>query len=253
MIDSHCHLDLEPLVSRLPRTLADAAAAGISGFVVPGVHPDGWQRMAELGELHREIMPAYGIHPMHAVAADDVTLARLANLASGGVAIGEIGLDPAYEPSLEQQEYSFREQIRLAIRIGLPLLVHCRKLFGKTLQVLQEEHAGNVGGIMHAFSGSPEMAKEFIRLGFAISIPATVTWPNAVKPLRIASELPLEHLVLETDAPDMPPHCYRGRFNRPAWMAETAQQVARLRGVPLETVAMTTARNTLRVLRLTDT
>lgn len=253
MIDSHCHLDLEPLVSRLPRILADAAAAGVSRFVVPGVHPDGWQRMAELGALYGEIMPAFGIHPMHAAAADDDTLIRLAELAPGGVAIGEIGLDPAYDASPEQQEHSFREQVRLGIRLGLPLLVHCRKLFQKTLCLLKEEQAGQVGGIMHAFSGSPEMAQEFIRLGFAISIPATVTWPNAVRPLRLARELPLEHLVLETDAPDMAPHRYRGRFNRPAWMVETAQQVAVLKGIPLETVAMTTAGNTARVLRLTGT
>ena len=103
---------------------------------------------------------------------------------------------------------------------------------------------------MHAFSGSVEMAREFIRLGFAISISGTVTWNNAVKPLRVARELPLEHLVLETDAPDMTPERYRGRFNRPAWITETALRVAELRGISLEDVARITTGNIRRILRL---
>ena len=102
---------------------------------------------------------------------------------------------------------------------------------------------------MHAFSGSVEMAGEFIRLNFAISISGTVTWNNAVKPLRLACELPLEHLVLETDAPDMTPQRYRGVFNRPAWITETAQRVAEVRGCPLEDIARATTANVRRILR----
>lgn len=249
LIDSHCHLDLQPLVLDLPKYLRQAAEAGVTGFVVPGVHPDGWQRMAELTTQYPAILPAFGIHPMHAATADQDSLRRLAELAPAGVAIGEIGLDPAYQVSLESQETAFRAQIRIALRFGLPILVHCRKLFQRTLKVLQEERAGQIGGIMHAFSGSPEMAREFIRLGFAISISGTVTWANAIKPLRVAHELPLMHLVLETDAPDMTPQTYRGRFNRPAWMVETAERLALERGIPLESVIAATAENTRRVLR----
>jgi TatD DNase family protein len=252
MIDSHCHLDLEPLVSHLQQTLHEAAAAGVTRFVVPGVHPDGWQHMAELAAQYPVILPAFGIHPMHAAEADQPTLERLAELAPTGIAIGETGLDPAYSVPLEVQETAFRGQIRIALGLGLPLLVHCRRLFQKTLSVLKEEHAERVSGIMHAFSGSPEMAREFIKLGFAISISGTVTWDNALKPLRTARELPLEHLVLESDAPDMTPQRYRGRFNRPAWMAETAVRVAQERGIPVETVIAVTACNTKRVLRLPD-
>lgn len=250
MIDSHCHLDLEPLVSNLPRILHEAYAAGVKRFVVPGVHPDGWQRMAELAAQYPTILPAFGIHPMHAAVANQETLQRLLELAPTGIAIGETGLDPAYIVPLEVQETAFRVQIRIALGLGLPLLVHCRRQFQKTLSVLKEENAERIGGIMHAFSGSPEMAGEFIRLGFAISISGTVTWANAVKPLRIARELPLEHLLLETDAPDMTPQRYRGRFNRPAWMAETASRLAQERGIPVETVMAVTAENTSRVLQL---
>jgi TatD DNase family protein len=250
MIDTHCHLDLEPLVLSLPRMLQEAISAGVTGFVIPGVHSDGWQRISALATEYPCILPAFGIHPMHAVYADDRRLAVLAELLPQGVAIGEIGLDPSYTVPLEIQETAFREQLRLALKLGLPLLVHCRQAFQRTLRIMREERADQVGGIMHAFSGSPEMAREFIRIGFAIAISGTVTWANAVKPLRLASEIALEHLVLETDAPDMTPQPYRGRFNRPAWMLETASRLAEIRGIPLETVAAATAANSRRLLRL---
>lgn len=250
MIDTHCHLDLEPLVSHLPRVLTEAAEVGVARFVVPGVHPDGWQRMSALAAEHAGILPAFGIHPMHAACADAKFLAQLEELAPRGIAIGEIGLDPSYAQPVDIQETVFREQLRLALKLGLPVLVHCRQVFQRTLQIMREERAGQVGGVMHAFSGSPEMANEFIRLGFAVSISGTVTWTNAVRPLRLARETALEHLVLETDAPDMTPQRYRGRFNRPAWMAETAARLAEIKGVSLEEVAEITTANARRVLRL---
>lgn len=250
MIDSHCHLDLEPLRSILPRILDEAANEGVQGFVVPGVHPDGWGGMSALAAADSRIMPAYGIHPMHAGCASAEVLERLLALSAHGVAIGEIGLDPTYPVSLAQQEKVFREQLRIAVACGLPVLVHCRKAFQRVARVLREEQAEQVGGIMHAFSGSLEMAQEFTSLGFAISVSGTVTWHNAVKPLRVARELPLEHLVLETDAPDMTPERYRGRFNRPAWIVETALRVAAVRGMSLGEVTRITSGNVRRVLRL---
>jgi len=250
LIDTHCHLDLEPLNSGLPHLLQEAVAAGVLGFVVPGVHPDGWPGIAAVAAGNPRIMPAYGIHPMHAGCLFDHILDRLPELALQGVAIGETGLDPVYPVPLELQERLFREQLRIAGKCGLPVLIHCRQAFQRVLKILREERADRVGGIMHAFSGSLEMAREFIRLGFAISVSGTVTWNNAVKPLRVARELPLEHLVLETDAPDMPPERYRGAFNRPAWITETAQKVAEIRGISLEDVARITSDNVRRVLRL---
>lgn len=250
MIDTHCHLDLEPLVQHLPRILADAAAAGLTGFVLPGIHPDNWQKIADLAAEYSQIFPAFGIHPMNAACINEQVLAELAERSLYGVAIGETGLDPACPAPLETQEIAFREQIRLAVKLGLPLLVHCRKAFQRTLQVMREEGAGTVGGIMHAFSGSVEMSREFVRLGFAISIAGTITWPNAVRPLGLAHETVLEHLVLETDAPDMTPHKYRGRFNRPAWMLETALRLAEIKGIPLQELAAVTAANARRFLRL---
>lgn len=250
LIDSHCHLDLEPLISGVQHFMQEAYSAGVQGFVVPGVHPDGWGGIAALAAENRSVLPAYGIHPMHARCINDEIFNRLRELAPPGVAIGEIGLDPAYQVPMPQQESAFREQLRIAVNLGLPVLVHCRRVFQRVLTILREESADREGGIMHAFSGSVEMAREFIRLGFAISISGTVTWNNAVKPLRLARELPMEHLVLETDAPDMTPEPYRGAFNRPAWITETAQRVAEVRGISLENVARITTDNVRRVLRL---
>lgn len=250
LFDTHCHLDLEPLKSGLPHLLQEAREAGVLGFVVPGVHPDGWTGISAVAAEDPRIMPAYGIHPMHAESVNEQVLGRLLELAGEGGAVGEIGLDPAYPAPLELQERAFREQLRVAVGCGLPVLIHCRRAFQRLERILREERADRVGGIMHAFSGSVEMAREFIRLGFAISISGTVTWNNAVKPLRVARELPLEHLVLETDAPDMTPERYRGVFNHPAWITETAQRVAEVRGISLEDVVRITTGNVRRILRL---
>jgi TatD DNase family protein len=250
LIDTHCHLDLEPLAAHLPQVLAAARQAGVSRFVVPGVHPDGWKRIMALAEAHHEILAAVGIHPMHAALADDNALSELAGQAAAGVAVGEIGLDPTYSVPLKTQETAFREQLRLAGSLGLPVLVHCRRAFQRTLQLLREEKACHAGGIMHAFSGSPEMAREFIRLGFAISLSGTLTWNNAVRPLRLAREIPLEHLVLETDAPDMPPQSHRGQANQPAWLAEVLLALSEAKNVTPVTAASATRENSVRVLGL---
>lgn len=250
MIDTHCHLDLEPLRSSLPLMLREADAAGVRLFVVPGVHPDNWSAIALLAEENPQILPSFGVHPLHAGCLDEQLLGRLRERAAHCVAIGETGLDPAYAAPMELQERAFRDQARIAVSCGKPLLIHCRRAFQRVAQILREERAERVGGIMHAFSGSVEMAREFIRLGFAISISGTVTWSNAVKPLRLARELPLECLVLETDAPDMTPEPYRGTPNRPAWIAETALRVAKEREIPLAEVSRITTANARRFLRL---
>jgi TatD DNase family protein len=237
LIDTHCHLDLEPLSLDLKQVISDAHLAGVTHFVVPGVHPANWKRMACLAREHESIFPAFGIHPMHAAVADDDILSRLALLSTSGVAIGEIGVDPSYTVSMECQERAFRVQLRLAVSLGLPVLVHCRRAFQRTLRIMQEEGAHHVGGIMHAFSGSPEMAREFIRLGFAISISGMVTRDNTVRLPRLVRELSLVDLVLETDAPDMTPQRYRGRPNQPAYLTETLHTVAVIKGVEAITAA----------------
>jgi TatD DNase family protein len=248
LIDTHCHLDLNPLSENLTAVLSDARQAGVSRYVVPGVHPEGWGRMAAIAAKCKDVFPAFGIHPMHAALADDGTLARLAAIAAGGVAVGEIGLDPAYTVSIDRQEQAFRDQLRLAVSLELPVLIHCRRAFQRTLHILREENASRVGGIMHAYSGSPEMAHEFIRLGFAISISGMVTRDNSLRLFKVVQELPLGELVLETDAPDLPPQRYRGLPNRPAYMAETLYAVARIKGIESTAVAASSIARSLAAL-----
>ncbi|MEI6305917.1 MAG: TatD family hydrolase, partial [Deltaproteobacteria bacterium] len=191
-----------------------------------------------------------GIHPMFADLANYSVLQQLESLAANAAAIGEIGLDPAYPIPLEIQERAFREQIRLAVDHGLPLLIHCRKVFQRVHLILKEEKAGRVGGIMHAFSGSVEMAREFIGLGFAIAISGTVTWNKAQRPAKLARELPLESIVLETDAPDLTPQRYRGEPNQPAYLAEVLQTVSWLRAADPEDVAIQTTLTAERIFRI---
>lgn len=249
LVDTHCHLDLEPLHSRLTDVLSEARRVGVTSFIVPGVHPDGWERMSSLPRQHRGVFLAFGIHPMHADTADESTLQRLAVYASHGVAIGEIGLDPSCAIPMDRQERAFRDQLRLAVARNLPVLVHCRRAFRRTLRVLSEEGASRVGGIMHAFSGSLEMAHEFIRLGFTIGLCGTVTWENALRPVRLAREIPLESLVLETDAPDLAPRPFRGQPNHPGLLVHVLEAVARARAVPPREVAQATGNTSQRILK----
>lgn len=240
LIDTHCHLDLPPLVGQLDELLIEARSVGVTRWIVPSVHPDAWQQISDLAARHPDLRPAYGIHPLHAATTTVDHLQRLVQIAPTGVAIGEIGLDATYE-ALDQQEELFREQLRIAIDYRLPVLIHSRKAIGRTLSILREERADRIGGIMHAFSGSLESAREFIRLGFAISLSATLTWNNAVRTVLLADQLPLEQLVLETDAPDMPPSSHPGCSNRPAWLYETAAKLASIKGLCVTEVALQTS------------
>lgn len=247
LIDTHCHLDLPPLVNQLDELLAEARAVGVTRWVVPSVHPEGWQRISGLTAQHPALRPAYGVHPLHAGIATADHLLQLRQLAPAGVAIGEIGLDGSYgDPG--QQEALFREQLRIARQHGLPVLIHCRKAIGRTVAILREERADQVGGIMHAFSGSLESARECIKLGFVISLSATLTRNNAVRPLQLAAQLPLEQLVLETDAPDLPPSAHPGCSNRPAWLHETASRLAAIKGISIAEVARRTTATAQRIL-----
>jgi TatD DNase family protein len=246
--DSHCHLDHPLLSSDLPKLIAAAKSAGVSRFLVPGVDPAGWPGIAALASRFPEIYPAFGVHPMHADLFTPETASQLLAMAPLAAAIGEIGLDYALgDPPRETQRYAFRAQVRLAVQARLPVLIHCRKAFQDLLGILTEEGVERVGGVMHAFSGSPEMARDCVRLGLHISLAGTVTYRNAVRPLAVAAAVPLERLLLETDAPDLAPEPHRDGVNLPEFLLETAARVAQLRGIGLEELARATTGNALRL------
>lgn len=250
-IDSHCHLDLPTLGADLPRVLQRAFAADIRHFICPGVTPAGWSGIAATTAAHPSISPAFGIHPQHVCSESHAALPELERYLAHAVAVGETGLDYTDRESDRQlQQDIFRQQLRLAVKYSLPVIIHCRHAFADLLRILAEEAAGRVSGVMHAFSGSVETAREAVAMGLHIGIAGAVTWNGAIKPVQVVREMPLEQLLLETDSPDLTPEPYRGRANEPAFLVATAEKIAAIKGVSLEAVALATTRNTERIFHV---
>lgn len=250
-IDSHCHLDHPALASRLDDVLASARAVGVERFIIPGVTPEKWQEIARLASTTEGISAAFGLHPMFADLYEGRLLEELVRYAADAIAIGEIGLDYAlHEISRDAQKTAFRGQLRLAVRMGLPVIIHCRRAFEDLIRILREEHVREVGGVMHAYSGSVELAHMLIEEKLLISLSGTITYRNAVKSPLIASRIALEHLLLETDSPDLAPEPHRGKVNEPAFLLETARMVAAVKGVEVDEVARVTTCNAERLFRI---
>jgi TatD DNase family protein len=223
----------------------------VERFIVPGVSPEKWDGISRLATGTPGVFPAYGLHPMLAARYDEPLLEVLARYAGKAVAIGEIGLDYHLSGvSREVQVKAFRGQLRLAARMGLPVIIHCRKAFHDLIGILREERVREVGGVMHAYSGSPEMAEILLKENLLISLSGMVTYRNAVKSPRVAARIPLESLLLETDSPDMAPEPHRGKVNEPAFLLETARVVAGVRGISVEELARVTTANAERIFRI---
>ncbi|MCM0080624.1 TatD family hydrolase [Geomonas sp. Red32] len=251
LFDSHCHLDDPLLLDSLPEVLAEAETAGVGGMLVPGVHPDGWPVIASLAAAHPRLIPAFGLHPMHAALWNDQLLATLRSYCRNGAAVGEIGLDYLIaSPGRELQRAAFRAQLALACDLGLPVLIHCRKAFADLLAIIGEVAGSKVKGVMHAFSGSPETARACLRTGLYISLAGPVTFSNAVKPAQVAASVPLDRLLLETDAPDLTPEPHRGLANRPAFLPFITDKVASIRGITAGELARATSANARRLFEL---
>ncbi|WP_129125190.1 TatD family hydrolase [Geomonas oryzae] len=249
--DSHCHLDDPQLRPRLDTLIPEAEHAGVTAFLVPGVAPEGWPDIEAVALRYRQALPAYGVHPMHADRLTPATLSELRRYAQCATAIGEIGLDYLLpSPSREVQQEAFRAQLEIAREAGLPVLLHCRRAFDDLIAIIREAGIHAFGGVMHSFSGSPETARTCLRLGLHISLSGTVTYLNARRPVDVAAAVPLERLLLETDAPDLPPEPFRGEVNVPAHLLATALRVAQIRDIPVEELARITSDNARRLFKL---
>lgn len=248
-IDTHIHLDL---LDRVGPELEDAREAGVGAWVVPGVSPDHWSELMAIAEKHANVYSAPGIHPQAADSCHELTLEKLRLLLEHpkAVAVGEVGLDRQVNRSWQKQEETFIQMIRLAREMDKPLLIHARRSSDRIMELLQQEDAGRVGGIFHAFSGSLETARKIIDMGFLLGIGGVVTFPTAKRLPVVVREVPAEVLVLETDAPDMAPEPYHGQPNRPAYLGLVAERVAALRGWSLEETARVTTANACRLLKL---
>ncbi|UFS72305.1 TatD family hydrolase [Geomonas sp. RF6] len=254
LIDTHCHLDDPLLKESLPLHLQRASSAGVIACVIPGIAPAGWKAILSLSrdcDAAPRLFPAFGVHPMNAHLLDQKALWELETLAPSATAIGEIGLDYSEGmPAREVQQHAFLTQLRLARRHDLPVLIHCRKAFGDLLELLRGEGVAQYRGVMHAFSGSVETALQCVKIGLAISVCGTITYRNAVKPVAVAAEIPLQHLLIETDAPDLPPEPHRGETNLPENLRLTARHLASVKGVTEEEVAHATTQNAKSLFRL---
>jgi TatD DNase family protein len=253
LIDTHCHLDFPPLFSRLPEVLSSASACGVQRFILPGVGPQSWDRIISLAAEESRIFAAPGVHPMEAGKWSAAVSDRLLELVPDIVAIGEIGLDYTEGmPLRELQKEVFRAQLKIARIASLPVIIHCRRAFADTLQILADEGAEGFGGVMHAFSGSFEIARDCISMGLKIGIAGSVTWRNAIKPLKLVGETALEHLLLETDSPDMSPEPHRGYTNEPAFLSCIGLKVAEIKGESVDDVAKITSENARSLFRLSQ-
>ena len=269
-IDTHCHLDAPELGADVADVVARARAAGVVHCVLPAVHVGNFQTVRLLaGQFAYSY--ALGIHPMcvpQAKEADLATLDAELTLRQADprlVAVGEIGLDffvpELMQPAMrERQEFFYREQLKLARKHHLPVILHVRRSADKLLKHLRQiQPTGGWRGTAHAFNGSQQQANEFIKLGFKLGFGGAVTFESALQLRRLAAELPLTALVMETDSPDIPPHWLytiaadralgkpQGR-NEPAELPRIARQVADLRGITVQALAAATMANALQAL-----
>lgn len=253
LFDTHAHLHGPEYGDDLAEVLARARAAGVMRLVTIGTDVETTTQAVALAEREERMWATAGIHPHDAADADEGAFAEIERLARAArvVAIGEIGLD--YFRNLsppDVQARVFRRLLDLARRLRKPVVVHCRDAHADTLAILKEERVGEVGGIMHCFSGDVAIARRCLDLGLVVSLAAPVTYPNPRALPDVARFVPADRLVIETDSPYLPPQGHRGKRNEPAYLALTAARVAELRGEPLETLGphlSATARRLFRV------
>ncbi|NQV55990.1 MAG: TatD family hydrolase [Rhodospirillales bacterium] len=247
LVDSHCHLNYPGLVEDLPGVLARAAAAGISHMVCICSRLSEFDAVNAIAIEHENIFSTIGVHPHDSDAEDPVTLGDLLARAAGPkvIGIGETGLDFFYDKSpRDAQEANFRVHIKAAQETGLPLIVHTRDADQRTIEILTEEAAnGAIPGIIHCFTAGAEVAKTALDLGFYISLSGIITFANAGDLREIAKTLPLERILVETDAPFLAPVPMRGKRNEPAFVAHTADFVAKMFAIAPEELARTTTEN----------
>ena len=245
LVDSHCHIDFEEYAQRMPQLLENMARNQVSHALCVCVNLADFPRLLALAESHAELFASVGVHQDQAEDAspevkDLVGRAQHPKI----VAIGETGLDYFRQSGdLEWQRTRFRSHIRAARECGKPLIIHTRDAGEDTLRIMREERASEVGGVMHCFTETLEIAQAAMDMDFYISFSGIVTFKNAHAIKEVAKAVPLERMLVETDSPYLAPVPQRGKTNEPAWVRHVAEEIARLRGISLEAVAAATTGN----------
>ncbi|WP_163102918.1 TatD family hydrolase [Peribacillus alkalitolerans] len=250
LFDTHAHLNADQFSDDLKEVIERAKEVGVSNIVVVGFDRPTITKAMELVETYDFMYASIGWHPVDAIDMKDEDLAWIEELASHPkvVALGEMGLDYYWDKSPKDiQKEVFRKQIALAKKVKLPIVIHNRDATQDIVDILREENAQEVGGIMHCFSGSPETAKECVEMNFYISLGGPVTFKNAKKPKEVAEQIPLDRLLIETDCPYLAPHPNRGKRNEPSYVKLVAEEIAQLKEISYEEVARITTENAKKV------
>lgn len=258
LIDSHCHLNILDLTlfdNRLENVLTAAKEAGVGHFLCVSVEPEDPAILANIAETYPDISFSVGIHP-NTLLENEWDAAKLMHVAEHKkcIAIGETGLDYYRMETADQktnQQQRFREHIRASLASSKPLIIHTRSAVEDTLQIMREEHAADIGGVMHCFTEDWESAKRAMDLNFYISFSGIVTFKNATVIQEVAKKIPADRMLIETDAPFLAPVPFRGKPNHPALVKYVAEAIAELRGEDFATIAKQTTENFYRCFRVT--
>jgi Mg-dependent DNase len=247
-IDTHCHFDFPPFTGDEEASIQRAAAVGVNKIIIPATEANNFPRVLALAERFPPLYAAVGLHPIVVERHNDESLAQLeaaiALKPAKLVAVGEIGLDLYREnPQFERQQYLLDEQLRLAKRYDLPVILHSRRTHDKLALHLKRHNLPRTG-VVHGFAGSFQQAERFVQLGYKIGVGGTISYPRASKTRDVMAQLPLSSLVLETDAPDMPLNGYQGQPNRPERVAEVFTHLCSLRHESPEEIVTALLENT---------
>jgi TatD DNase family protein len=244
-VDSHCHLDFPDLSCNLDELLVRMQDNQVTHALCVSVNLENFPRVLALAETHPNLFASVGVHPDYENLTEPQA-AQLASLAAHPkvVAIGETGLDYfRLKGDLEWQRERFRQHIRAARQCGKPLIIHTREAAADTLRIMAEEGADSVGGVMHCFTESWEVAQQAIEMNFYISFSGIVTFKNALALKDVAKRIKLERMLIETDSPYLAPVPHRGKINQPAFVRHVAEEIAALRDISVNEVATATTRN----------
>lgn len=258
LIDSHCHLnfiDLNQFDNSLNTVLQQAKANDVGAFLSVCVDLDDYPVLCQLADTHSNISISVGLHPNSEIVAepDANKLIEMAGMHNSCIAIGETGLDyyrTTTDEAQEAQRERFRQHIRAAIHTNKPLIIHTRQAAEDTIKVMQQENAAQIGGVMHCFAESLEIANQAIEQNFYISLSGILTFKNAVELQNVAKHVPLDRLLIETDSPYLAPVPFRGKQNHPALVKHVALALSELRQVSYEEIARQTTENFYRCFRL---
>ena len=254
-IDTHVHLNADQYEEDVDEVIARAVDAGVTKMIVVGFDRKTITKAMALTNSYSFIYAVVGWHPVDAIDCTEEDLKWIESLAAHPkvVGIGETGLDYHWEKSPKDiQQALFRKQIQLAKKVNLPIIIHNREATADVVRILREEDAKKAGGIMHCFGGSVETAKECIDMNFMISLGGPVTFKNAKTPKEVAKEIPLSKLLIETDAPYLAPHPYRGKRNEPVYVTLVAEEIAKLKEISVEEVAVATTENALKIFSIDE-